>query len=228
MIVGPARVGAAAHAFVADLDAPVLTPEDRHHLERVLRLRRGEPLTVADGHGGWRACTFGAELEPAGAVHHDPPPVPPVTIAFALLKGERPELVVQKLTELGVDRIVPMVTARCVVRWDGDRAERHGARLQRVAREAAMQCRRSRLPAVDAVAPFAVVAATPGAVLADDGGGPVSLDRPVVLVGPEGGWAPEEVAGDRPTMGLGPHVLRSETAAIAAAALMIAKREGLV
>jgi 16S rRNA (uracil1498-N3)-methyltransferase len=227
LIVGPARVGAAGHAFVADLDAPVLAPEDRHHLERVLRLRRGEALTVSDGRGGWRACTFGDELEPAGEVEHDPSPIPPVTIAFALLKGERPELVVQKLTELGVDRIVPMVTARCVVRWDGERAARHAVRLQRVAREAAMQCRRSRLPVLDAVAPFDVVAATPGAVLADDGGGPVSLDRPVVLVGPEGGWAPEELDG-RPTMGLGPHVLRSETASIVAAALMVAKREGRV
>jgi 16S rRNA (uracil1498-N3)-methyltransferase len=228
VIVGPARVGAAAHAFVTDLDAPALVPEDRHHLERVLRLRRGEVLTVSDGAGGWRPCTFGVELEPAGEVERDPPPVPPVTIAFALLKGDRPELVVQKLTELGVDRIVPMVTARCVVRWDGERSGHHADRLRRVAREAAMQCRRSWLPTVEAVRPFAVVAGVAGAVLADDGGGPVDLHRPVVLVGPEGGWAPEEAACGRPTMGLGPHVLRSETAAIAAGALMVAKRAGLV
>jgi 16S rRNA (uracil1498-N3)-methyltransferase len=228
VIAGPARVGAAAHAFVSDLDAPVLVPEDRHHLERVLRLRRGEALTVSDGAGGWRPCTFGVELEPAGEVCHDPAPVPPVTIAFALLKGERPELVVQKLTELGVDRIVPMVTARCVVRWDGERSGRHTDRLRRVAREAAMQCRRSWLPTVEAVQPFATVASASDAVLADDGGGPVDLQRPVVLVGPEGGWAPEEAACGRPTVGLGPHVLRSETAAIAAGALLIAKRAGLV
>ena len=206
----------------------MLVPEDRHHLERVLRLRPGEALTVSDGAGGWRPCTFGVELEPAGEVCHDPAPVPPVTIAFALLKGERPELVVQKLTELGVDRIVPMVTARCVVRWDGERSGRHIDRLRRVAREAAMQCRRSWLPTVEAVQPFATVAGASDAVLADDGGGPVDLQRPVVLVGPEGGWAPEEAACGRPTVGLGPHVLRSETAAIAAGALLIAKRAGLV
>jgi 16S rRNA (uracil1498-N3)-methyltransferase len=228
VIVGPARVGAAAHVFVADLEMPVLVPEDRHHLERVLRLRRGEPLTVSDGRGGWRPCVFGVELTPTDDVQQDPPPVPPITIAFALLKGERPELVVQKLTELGVDRIVPMVTARCVVRWEGERSTRHADRLRRVAREAAMQCRRSWLPAVEPVHSFADVASAPDAVLADDGGGPVALDRPVVLVGPEGGWAPEEAACGRPTMGLGPHVLRSETAAIAAGALMVAKRAGLV
>jgi 16S rRNA (uracil1498-N3)-methyltransferase len=228
VIVGPAGVGAAAHAFVTDLEAPVLAPEDRHHLERVLRLRRGEALTVADGAGGWRPCTFGPELTPAGDVHHDPRPVPPITVAFALLKGERPELVVQKLTELGVDRIVPMVTARCVVRWDGDRSDRHAERLRRVAREAAMQCRRSWLPVVGPVQSFAAVARAPDAVLADGAGGPVALDRPVVLVGPEGGWAPEEATCGRPTVGLGPHVLRAETAAITAGALLVAKRAGLV
>ena len=91
-----------------------------------------------------------------------------------------------------------------------------------------MQCRRSWLPTVDAVQSFATVASAPDAVLADDGGGPVDLQRPVVLVGPEGGWTPEEAACGRPTVGLGPHVLRSETAAIAAGALFIAKRAGLV
>jgi len=228
VIVGPARVAAAAHAFVSDLDAPVLAPEDRHHLERVLRLKRGEAVTVSDGVGGWRPCTFGTELSPTGDVTHDPVPTPPITVAFALLKGERPELVVQKLTELGVDRIVPMVTARCVVRWDGERSGRHGERLQRVAREAAMQSRRSWLPTVAAVQPFAAVASSPKAVLADRDGGPIALDRPVVLVGPEGGWAPEESACGRPTVGLGPHVLRAETAAIAAGALLVAKRASLV
>ncbi len=228
MNVGPAGVGAAAHAFVADLDTPVLAPEDRHHLERVLRLRRGEVVTVSDGAGGWRSCTFDADLRPTGEVMREAPPAPRITIAFALLKGERPELVVQKLTELGVDRITPMVTARCVVRWDGARSGRHGDRLQRVAREAAMQSRRSWLPTVDAVASFASVARQPDAVLADAGGGPVHLDRPVVLVGPEGGWSPEEVACGRPTVGLALNVLRAETAAIAAGALLVAKRASLV
>jgi 16S rRNA (uracil1498-N3)-methyltransferase len=226
--VGPAGVAAAAHAFVADLDAPVLAPEDRHHLERVLRLRRGEALTVSDGAGGWRSCTFDTELRAEGDVMHEPVPVPLITIAFALLKGERPELVVQKLTELGVDRITPMVTARCVVRWDGERSGRHGDRLRRVAREAAMQSRRSWLPTVDSVRSFATVARRPDAALADAGGGPVGLDRPVVLVGPEGGWSPEEAACGRPTVGLAPNILRSETAAIAAGALLVAKRASLV
>lgn len=226
--VGPARVGAAAHAFVAALDNPVLAPEDRHHLERVLRLRRGDLVTVSDGAGGWRPCTFGTALAPAGPIEHEPSPRPTITVAFGVLKGDRPELVVQKLTELGVDRVVPMTTAHGVVQWEGERARRHTDRLRRVSREAAMQARRAWLPEVDDVRPFAEVAAWPGATLADSDGAPVSLDRPVVLVGPEGGWAPEERAAGLPSVTLGPHVLRAETAAIVAGALLCARRSGSV
>ena len=219
---------AAAHAFVPDLDRPSLVAEDRHHFERVLRLRKGEPVTVSDGAGGWRPCTFGPELEPAGAVEHEPVPTPPITVAFALLKGERPELVVQKLTELGVDRISPMVTDRCIVQWEGARSSHHTQRLRRVARAAAMQCRRTWLPVVDEVRPFAEVAAEPDATLAATEGGPIALDRPVVLVGPEGGWSPEEAGRGLPTVRLAPYVLRAETASIVAGALLVAKRGQLV
>jgi 16S rRNA (uracil1498-N3)-methyltransferase len=218
------------HVFVADVAAPVLDDDDRHHLERVLRVRVGEEVTVADGRGGWRTCAFavGGGLEPTGEVEQRPAPAPPITVAFALTKGEKPETAVQKLTELGVDRIVPFAAARSVARWDGERAERHLARLRKVAREAAMQCRRAHLPVVDDVVDFAVAAALPGACLADAGGAPPSLDRPVVLVGPEGGWSDEERAAGLPTVGLGTFVLRAETAASAAGALLGALRAGLV
>jgi 16S rRNA (uracil1498-N3)-methyltransferase len=218
------------HVFVADVAAPVLDDEDRHHLERVLRTRVGEEVTVSDGRGGWRVCTFGAggALAPAGAPSQVPRPTPPITVAFALTKGEKPETAVQKLTELGVDRIVPFAAARSVARWDGDRAERHVARLRKVAREAAMQSRRAHLPVVDDVADFAAVAALPGACLADAGGAPPSLDRPVVLVGPEGGWSDEERAAGLPVVALGEHVLRAETAALTAGSLLAALRAGLV
>jgi len=218
------------HVFVADVAAPVLDDEDRHHLERVLRTRVGEEVTVADGRGGWRRCAFtaGGGLEPVGEVEQRPAPMPAITVAFALTKGEKPETAVQKLTELGVDRIVPFAAARSVARWDGDRAERHVARLRKVAREAAMQSRRAQLPIVDDVVDFAAAAAIPGACLADAGGAPPSLDRPVVLVGPEGGWSDEERAAGLPTVGLGPFVLRAETAALTAGALLGALRAGFV
>jgi RsmE family RNA methyltransferase len=91
-----------------------------------------------------------------------------------------------------------------------------------------MQCRRSYLPEVADVADFATVAGLPGAVLADAGGGPPTLARPVVLVGPEGGWSDDERASRPAPVGLGDHVLRAETAAITAAALLTALRAGRV
>lgn len=223
---------AAAHAFVADLGAPDLADDDRHHLERVLRLRPGEAVTVSDGTGGWRPCRFGAggRLEPDGDARCDSRPAPTLTVGFAPTKGDRPEWVVQKLTEAGVDRIVVLTTARAVVRWEGERAGRHAARLRKVAREAAMQSRRTWLPVVqDAPVLAPLVAELDGrCALAEAGGGPPSLERPAVLVGPEGGWSDEERALVPAHVALGPHVLRAETAAVAAGLVLAALRSGLV
>jgi 16S rRNA (uracil1498-N3)-methyltransferase len=224
----PAATGAKAHAFVDDLETPVLGGDDRHHLERVLRLVSGDGLTVSDGAGAWRMCRFGPAIEPDGAVHHLPAPEPPLTVCFAPVKGERPEWVVQKLTEAGVDRIVPFRAERSVVRWDAERAARQGERLRAVAREAAAQSRRAWLPEVADLSTFAEVAALPGAVLAERTGPAPTLDRPVILVGPEGGWSPAELAAGLPLVGLGPHVLRAETAAVAAGLLLAGLRAGLI
>jgi len=125
---GPSSAGG-PHAFVADLDRPVLDDHDRHHFERVVRLRAGDALTVSDGQGGWRSCRFGEELEPVDEVASVARPEPAVTVAFALVKGERPEWVTQKLTELGVDTIVPFTAARSVVRWDERKAAANRDRL---------------------------------------------------------------------------------------------------
>jgi 16S rRNA (uracil1498-N3)-methyltransferase len=158
--------------------------------------------------------------------------VPALTIAFALTKGERPELAVQKLTELGADEIVLVRSARSVVRWDSDR-EHHGLdRLRRVAREAGAQCRRARLPVIDGLVPLAEVVRRPGLVLADhDGLMPGELAEPpdgkwVVAVGPEGGFdeAELEAFAGAPRLAIGPFVLRAETAAIAAAAALAWRR----
>jgi 16S rRNA (uracil1498-N3)-methyltransferase len=218
---------AAAHVFVADLAAPELSADDRHHLERVLRLRAGEDVTVSDGAGRWRLCHFAGGLEPAGDVHVDERPSPPLTIGVALTKGERLDWAVQKLTELGVDAIVPFAATRSVVRWDPDRAGPHVERLRRIAHQAAMQSRRTWLPTLDDLRSFAEVTALTGVALAEPGGDPPSLARPVVLVGPEGGWSEEE-AGAAAHVDLGPTVLRAETAAVTAGTLLCGLRAGLV
>jgi 16S rRNA (uracil1498-N3)-methyltransferase len=155
----PARSGPAAESapqvFVTDLDHPELADEDRHHLERSRRLRPGDEVVCADGAGRWRLARFADQVEPIGPIQHQDRPVPALTVGFALVKGNRPELVVAKLTELGIDRILPVAAARSVVHWDPERADGHLARLARVAREAAMQSRRAWLPEVLAPASVA-------------------------------------------------------------------------
>lgn len=231
---------AAAHVFVADLGRPSLDGGDAHHLGHVLRLAGGQVVTASDGAGRWRSCRFesadrGAPspaLVPTGPVIVEPRPEPPITVAFALVKGQRTERVVQKLTELGVDRILPLTTERTVVRWEPGRADRHLSRLRRVAKEAAMQSRRAWLPEVGQLTSFAHLTLTDDAVargcLACRGGDLPSLDRPLVLIGPEGGWSSAERGCGLPSISLGQPVLRAETAAVAAGVLLGALRAGLV
>jgi 16S rRNA (uracil1498-N3)-methyltransferase len=223
---------------VDDVAAPALElePDDAHHLTRVLRLRSGESVSVSDGVGGWRLCAFvgAGGLEPVGEAVREPAPSPPITVGFALTKGDKPEFAVQKLTEAGVDVILPFAAARSVVRWEDDKAARNYARLLRVAREAAMQSRRVWLPVVAPVQGFAAaVAGVVGAagappVLAEPGGGPVSLDHPCVFVGPEGGWSEEELEAGAGLVSLGSDILRAETATVAAGVLLGALRGGFV
>lgn len=241
------RAAAAAQVFVSDLAELRPEPEDVHHLGRVLRLRDGEEVVASDGTGNWvrtlwtagRAEGDGA-LRPLrdgrgaggdGALQHEAAAAPTLTVAFAPVKGERPEWVVQKLTELGIDRMVPLMTARSVVRWSGSRGQAAVARLRRVAREAAAQSRRVWLPEVTDPVGFAELAAlgAPGeVVLAQLSGSRPTTAQRVVAVGPEGGWSAEELQAGLATVGFGLSVLRAETAAVTAGALMASLRTGTV
>ena len=213
------------HVLVLDVDAPELFDDDRHRLERVLRLRPGDLLTVGDGAGRWRPCRFGDPIEPVAAAVAVEAPRPEVVVGFAVLKGGRPEHIVQKLTELGVDRIVAFAAERSVVRWDEANAARQVERWRRVAREAVMQCRRLWLPHLEPVRAFGDLDLS-GAALAVPGGRALAPGENFVLIGPEGGWTGTELAAATRHVGLGPHVLRAETAAIAAASVLGARRSG--
>lgn len=227
MIGAPPDGRGGPHAFVDDVEDPVLSADDRHHLSRVLRLRDGDALTVCDAAGRWRPASFGDRLVASGDVVEVPPPAREVAVGFALIKSGRPELVVQKLTELGVDRIMLLSAERSVVMWDEGKAAVQLNRLTRVVREAGMQSRRVRLPVLEPLRQASVVARDPTVAMAEPGGSGLDGDVGVLLIGPEGGWTEAEL-GDRRRVGLGSTVLRAETAAIAAGALMVAIRDARV
>jgi 16S rRNA (uracil1498-N3)-methyltransferase len=214
--------------LVADVGAPTLDEGAIPPLGRVLRLTPGAMVTATDGRGSWRPTVWtGSGLEPAGEVIHVASRRPAVGVGVALVKAGKPELVVQKLTEIGVDRIVFFAAERSVVRWDDTKATKVLERLGRVAREALAQCRRVRLPEVT-WSTWEALVAEPGVALAEPGASPPTGAESLVLVGPEGGWSPAEAVVDVSRLGLGPHVLRAETAAIVAGTLLVARRHGLL
>ncbi|MBU3688549.1 MAG: 16S rRNA methyltransferase [Acidimicrobiales bacterium mtb01] len=216
------RRRASAHVFVDDLDALILDSDDAHHLTRVLRLRDGERVTASDGRGRWRNCRFdGSGLVVDGAIESEAS-VSDGAVLFALSKGDKPETAVQKLTELGVARIVPFVAERSVVKWDESKAQRNVERLRKVAREAAMQSRQVRLPIVDDVQPSlaAAIALVGDVAVAEPGGDAIGSSVSAIAVGPEGGFTPAELDGRR-LVALPGGVLRAETAAVVAGALLV-------
>jgi 16S rRNA (uracil1498-N3)-methyltransferase len=239
----PAGAGAVAHVFVDALDDDlVIGGADGHHLQRVRRLAPGEIVTAADGSGAWRRYAIdeaghgSLTLLAVDAVERAPQSPVGVALAVALTKGGL-EDVVAAVTELGAVRVIPVRTARAVVRWDAARAQRAVDRLRVVAREAAMQSRRARVPVVDDVADLASLVDRGDLVVADrDGRAASALPRPAggaewtVLVGPEGGLAPEELDAFSafPRLSLGPHVLRAATAPVAAVAVLIGETSRLV
>lgn len=221
--------GSAAHVVVDDLGAPQLSGDDEHHLARVLRLREGEHVSATDGLGSWRWCRWaGGRLEPDGDIGTTPRSVPEVGVAFAIVKGDRLDWIVQKLTEIGVDRLIPLAAERCIVRWDADKAAAQTDRMRRIVREAVMQSRRVWVPEVGPLTPAASLLAGTGVLRADFDGAPLGpLDRSaptVVAVGPEGGWSATERSTGGPSVTLGSTVLRAETAAIAAGVLLVDRR----
>lgn len=202
---------------------PLIDDATEHHLRRVLRLRDGETVSVTDGQGSWQLTTAVAtdpwHLEAVGAVEHEPRRSERVEIAAAIPKGDRLEWLVQKVTEVGADRLTLLHAQRSVVRWKPERVEQQRARLQRVADEACRQSRRVWRLAIDA--PVEAGEVLSAFLVAEPGGRPVRSGDRRIAIGPEGGWTPEELAGAGERVTLGDTVLRTETAAVVAAALCV-------
>jgi 16S rRNA (uracil1498-N3)-methyltransferase len=205
-----------------------------HYMADVLRLPPGAPLEVFDGAGNaWDASFTGSELR-LGERRPAPRPGATVWLAFALARGEKGDWIVQKGTELGVSRLVPWQAERSVVRLDPDRAAERARRWRRIAEEAARQCGRAEVPEVALPGTLAAALDAPGGFVriafhAGAGAPLASLVRPgtpgtLAVVGPEGGLTEREVeacvAAGCGLATLGPRVLRAETAAVVAAALL--------
>ena len=214
-----------------------LTADEARHLREVLRLKTGDEVQVFDGAGReFRAVVSQArrefaELEIGNEIEPPKPESPlQLTLAVALLKGEKFDLVVQKGTELGVNRFIPLVTryADIKLRDEADAAKRV-TRWQRIALEAAKQCGRSVVPEVTALVEFAnVIHQNPCLMFSEREGQALNtnlrMDFLTAIVGSEGGWSDEELdqakAAQTPIVTLGGRVLRAETAAITAAVLL--------
>lgn len=210
----------AAHVFVDSIDDPVLGDVDAHHLLRVLRIKSKDVVTVSDGGGRWRTCVVNgdAKIEATSEVAIEAAPRWPLTVAFSVVKGDRPEWTVQKLTEIGIDEIVILApTTRSVVRWDAGRANKNLEKLRLVAREAAMQSRRVWLPNISDVMALGQLRDT---FIADPTGDVLNESHRKIAIGPEGGFTQEEISAGIGVVSLGDTILRAETAAVSAAVLM--------
>lgn len=222
---------------VPDPGSFVLEGTEGRHAATVRRMRVGERLVLADGRGAHATAVVAAVgraelvLE-VGPARVEPAAAPRVVLIQAVPKGERGEVAVELATEAGVDAIVPWQAARCVARWtDAARAEKARTRWQAAAREAAKQSRRFLVPAVLPAASTADVAAMirsgAGALVLHESAAvaltqtqlPSSGDL-LLIVGPEGGLTPEELAAftgaGATVVRLGPQVLRTSTAAAVA------------
>ncbi|PUA80420.1 16S rRNA (uracil(1498)-N(3))-methyltransferase [Nocardioides currus] len=235
--------------LVASLDGATVgsvvevTGDEAHHAVAVRRLRVGEDVVLTDGAGH---RVVGAVAETAkrlftvtvASVSILERPAPSFTVVQALPKGDRGELAVEVLTEVGVETIVPWAASRSVAVWKGERAAKSHAKWQATAREAGKQSRRSWLPSVTPLASTADVVglladAALVVVLHEDATVPLaSLDVPaagevVVVVGPEGGIAPDELAAFEAagavSVRLGAEVLRTSTAGVAAVSALLAR-----
>jgi 16S rRNA (uracil1498-N3)-methyltransferase len=223
-----------------DGERATLAGPEGHHAAAVQRLRVGERLLLGDGRGGTVTAvvtgTGRSSLElQVTQRRYEQPPVPRLVVVQGIGKGDRSELAVQAMTEVGVDEVVPWPAARSVVRWRGERGEKAWQRWLLTAREAAKQARRPRLPAVTGPADTPAVVerlrgAGAGFVLHEEADARLTaaplpaVGDILLIVGPEGGVAPAELtafeaAGAVPVR-LGGTVLRTSTAGVAALAVL--------
>lgn len=215
-----------------------VTGSEARHAITVGRLAAGERMRVGDGRGliahGVVSAVGGDRFElQVESTHFDDEPSPQLWLAQALAKGDRDELAIQAATELGIDGVIPWAASRSIVRWERTKATKHEQRWTSILREASKQCVRSRIPALKPLASTAQLAALGDEyqilVLEPTAAEPLRSfaadGRDIVLVvGPEGGIAPAELArladAGAVEVNLGSTILRTSTAGPAAIAVL--------
>jgi 16S rRNA (uracil1498-N3)-methyltransferase len=235
----------AAHFFAPDVSGDLVRLEDdeARHAVRVLRVRPGEEITISNGAGEVvRAVVTEAGTTVSAEVKErrsEPPPRPAIHVFAAIPKAGKLDLVVQKLTELGVEVIQPFPAARSVARWDAKKAAAQTARLTAISREAAKQSRRAWLAEVRSPVALEAIELPEATFVLDEEAVirlSVALPREApetigLVVGPEGGFDREEVAALRARgvapVSLGPLILRTETATLVAATVASVRYERL-
>jgi 16S rRNA (uracil1498-N3)-methyltransferase len=213
-----------------------LDSQASHHLVRVLRAAVGEVVVLFDGAGQEAQAQIldlnpqSVTLEVAELVWANRESRIQVTLIQALCSGDKMDWVIEKSTELGVARVIPVAADRSLLRLEGDRAEKRVAHWQRIAQAASAQCGRTRVPQIDAIVKFpqaleawqAIRPASTGWLLdpsAANSLGTAELPNPLtIMIGPESGWSPQEEtlakAAGALSVQCGPRILRTETAAL--------------
>lgn len=229
--------------FCTDIDDSYIhiTGDDAHHISRVLRLRKGDPLVVCDGNGTDYSAAI-LDISPqeirlaiTGAAPTLSEPGLKVTLYQGMPKGDKMDWIIQKTVELGVSHIVPVITERSIARPDSAKAAKKQERWQKIAAEAAGQSGRGVIPVVEAPVSWKQmcdrVSPEETVVFYEGGGAPLSSlvgrDKTelAVIIGPEGGFSAEEITAltemGVKTATLGPRILRCETAPLAALSIIM-------
>lgn len=229
----PLPLRALPRVFLPGIDVAAecfeLPKEEVEKFRKVLRLGEGDQIAVLPNDGSLIRCEFrGRQAWPLNTEYPNSEPKFKLTLAQAFPKSDRLETILRMGTELGVHRFLLFPAERSIVRWDADKLKEKSRRFESIIREAAEQSFRSILPKLEVGASLkAVLASEPEAVVLSELEGLVNGltktgDSMTIIVGPEGGWAPRELVaiGER-GITLGPLVLRTDTAGIAAAAALL-------
>lgn len=224
-----------------------LSPEDSKHISKALRMKTGEKLTVCNGTGMDFECEIDSICGDSVCVRvlsqkpSETEADVDITIYQALPKSDKMDGIVQRAVELGAVKIVPMLSERCVSRPDGKACEGKVKRWNKIALEAAMQCGRGIIPTVAPVCSFKQAIKEMSAdvvIMFYEGGGLPIREMPIkkgqkiaVIVGPEGGFEQSEVDFAKETGAvigsLGPRILRTQTASLAATAAIMFMTENM-